>query len=241
MKHRAMGGTAVHTGLSVRSLWLVVLVYGSAMALIVLWQSHRWEEAFATRAVDELASLVGVLVAAGCAAWAARSARSRARRGWLALAIGLLAWAVGGGLWCHQELWLRADDSLLHAMADGILLLFPLGAGEALLLLSIRDSAQSQSRLILDGVIVAMSLLIVSWVGVLDDVVNGGDDSRLIILMHLLVRTITRARDSLRASMALTRFASSRGLHAISRSASSTPASRITRLVVPLPSTVLTS
>ena len=57
----------------------------------------------------------------------------------------------------------------------------------------------------------------------------------------LLVRTITRARESLRASMALTRLASSRGLHAISRPASSTPASRMTRLVVPLPSTVRTS
>ena len=57
----------------------------------------------------------------------------------------------------------------------------------------------------------------------------------------LLVRTITRARDSFRASMALTRFASSRGLQAISRSASWTPASRITRFVVPLPSTVRTS
>ena len=57
----------------------------------------------------------------------------------------------------------------------------------------------------------------------------------------LLVRTITRASESLRPSIAQTRFASSRGLHAISRSASWIPASRITRLVVPLPSTVRTS
>ena len=35
----------------------------------------------------------------------------------------------------------------------------------------------------------------------------------------LLVRTITRALESLRPSIAQTRFASSRGLHAISRSA----------------------
>ena len=57
----------------------------------------------------------------------------------------------------------------------------------------------------------------------------------------LLVRTITRASESLRPSIAHTRFASSRGLHAISRSACWIPASRITRLVVPLPSTVRTS
>lgn len=185
MTQRTIGSVAIQTGLSVRALWLVAVTYASAMALIVLWQSHRWEE-FATRAVDELASLFGVLVAAGCAGWAARSARARARRGWLALAAGLLAWAVGEGLWCYQEFWLRAEDAPLHAMADGILLLFPLGAGAALLLLSIRDSGQSQSRLILDGMIVAISLFIVSWVVALDDVVHGGGGSRLITLMHLL-------------------------------------------------------
>ena len=110
MTQRTIGSVAIQTGLSVRALWLVAVTYASAMALIVLWQSHRWEE-FATRAVDELASLFGVLVAAGCAGWAARSARARARRGWLALAAGLLAWAVGEGLWCYQEFWLRAEDA----------------------------------------------------------------------------------------------------------------------------------
>ena len=122
------------------------------------------------------------------------------------------AWAVGEGLWCYQELWLRAEDAPLHALADGILLLLPLGAGAALLLLSIRDSGQSQSRLILDGMIVAISLFIVSWVVVLDDVVHGGGDSRLITLMHLLanvaVATIAimawaRARPAHRPSLGL--------------------------------------
>ena len=57
----------------------------------------------------------------------------------------------------------------------------------------------------------------------------------------LLVRTITRARESFGRASRSTRFASSRGLQAISRPASSMPASRMTRLVVPLPSTVRTS
>jgi hypothetical protein len=58
----------------------------------------------------------------------------------------------------------------------------------------------------------------------------------------LLVRTTTRtSRPSFLASIADTRLASSRGLHAIRSEASSMPASRITRLVVPLPVTVRTS
>ena len=51
MTQRTIGSVAIQTGLSVRALWLVAVAYGSAMALIVLWQSHRWEDAFAPRAV----------------------------------------------------------------------------------------------------------------------------------------------------------------------------------------------
>ena len=57
----------------------------------------------------------------------------------------------------------------------------------------------------------------------------------------LVFRTIVCAPDSRLASIAPTRLASSRGLQPMNRSASSTPAMRITRSVVPSPSTVRTS
>ena len=212
MKHRAMGAVAIRPRLSVRALWLVAMAYGSAMALTGMWSFHRWQHVFATRAVDEIASLFGVLFAAGCAAWAAFSTRSRARRGWLALMTGLLAWGVGGAIWCYQQLWRQAEETLLHTVADVALLLFPLGAGAALLLLSNRDIGQSKSQLILDGVIVGISLFILSWIAVLSDVVRGGGDSRLWLSMHLLanvaIATIAimawaRARPAYRPSLGL--------------------------------------
>jgi hypothetical protein len=53
-----------------------------------------------------------------------------------------------------------------------------------------------------------------------------------------VVRTIVRAPDSRLTSIAPTRFASSRGLHPMKRSTSSTPALRKVFSVVPSPSTV---
>ncbi len=57
----------------------------------------------------------------------------------------------------------------------------------------------------------------------------------------LVVRTTTIARESFLTSIALTRFASSRDVEAMNSEQSSRPASEITRLVVPLPSTIRTS
>ena len=56
-----------------------------------------------------------------------------------------------------------------------------------------------------------------------------------------MVRTTTRAPLSFLTIIAETRFASSRDVEAMNRLQFWMPASRITRLVVPLPSTVRTS
>jgi hypothetical protein len=58
---------------------------------------------------------------------------------------------------------------------------------------------------------------------------------------RLLVRTTTCAFEMRLTSIALTRLSSSRGLHAISRSASAMPALRSSSRAVPSPSTVRTS
>ena len=60
-------------------------------------------------------------------------------------------------------------------------------------------------------------------------------------VLDAVVRMIVCARESRLTSIAQTRLASSRGLQPMSRSASSTPARRMTWRVVPSPSTVLTS
>jgi hypothetical protein len=70
-------------------------------------------------------------------------------------------------------------------VGDAGYLLFPVDAGAAVLLLSVSDSGQSRKRLLLDGVIVAASMFLISWVTVLDSVFRTGSDTSLAFAVSL--------------------------------------------------------
>jgi diguanylate cyclase len=146
----------------VASLFLIV----ATVAVIWTWQS--WGGVFATNLVGDSASLAGALIAAGCTAWAARSTRGRARRGWLALTAGLVWWSIGAAIWSYYETWRSLDPFPTPSIADIAFLLFPVGAAVALWWLQPASSRQSRIRQILDAVIVATSVIILAWVGLLE-------------------------------------------------------------------------
>jgi diguanylate cyclase (GGDEF)-like protein len=148
---------------------------GTVFVGLWLWQS--WGGAYLTRVVDDVASLAGILFAASCAGFAAVSAHGRTRHGWLAMTMGLLAWAAGEAIWGYYEVWLGYDQSPFPSWADVGYLLFPVGAVVSVLLLSPTERGQSRRRLLLDGVIVAASVFLVSWVLVLQDVFHSGFES----------------------------------------------------------------
>ena len=174
-----------HSGLSGNRLWLVGGVYFALWIVVGLWLWQRWAGAFATRAVDDVASLLGVVFATGCAAWAAWSAHGRMRHGWLAMTAGLLGWAVGEVIWGYYEVALRYEQAPYPSWADAFYLLFPVGAGAAVVLLSPGSSGRSRIRVILDGLIVAASLFLVSWVSVIQSVFDAGGESRLALAVSL--------------------------------------------------------
>jgi diguanylate cyclase len=195
-----------------RRLATVALAYLGTTAFVGVWLWQSWGGPYLTRLVDDVASLAGVLFAAGCAGWAARAATGRARRGWLAMMAGLLAWAVGEVIWAWYEVWLRYEQAPSPSWADAGYLLFPIGAGLAVLLLSVNDMGQSRMRLVLDGVIVAVSVFVISWVTVLESVFHAGGETRLALAVSLaypiadaVIITIawSRAAAAYRPSMAL--------------------------------------
>jgi len=171
--------------LPARSLWLVAGVYFGVVAIIGFWLWQRWGGAFATRVVDDVGSLVGILFAAGCAWWAAQSAGGRIRHGWLAMTAGLLGWAVGEAIWGYYEVVLRYEQAPYPSVADAFYLLYPVGAAVAVVFLSTGNSSRSRIRLILDGLIVAASLFLVAWVTVIGNVFHAGGDSRLALTVSL--------------------------------------------------------
>lgn len=174
-----------HSGLSADRLRLVGGVYFALLIVVGLWLWQRWGGSYATRVVDDVASLLGILFATGCAALAARSAHGRMRHGWLAMTAGLLGWAVGEVIWSYYEVVLRYEQAPYPSWADAFYLLYPVGAGAAVVLLSPGSSSRSRIRLILDGLIVAASLFLVSWVSVIQSVFDAGGDSHLALAVSL--------------------------------------------------------
>jgi diguanylate cyclase (GGDEF)-like protein len=185
MKLRRAAFTGSNSPLPARTLWYVAGVYFGLTTVIGFWLWQRWGGAFTTRAVDDIGSLIGILFAAGCAGWAARSARGRIRRGWLAMTAGLLGWAVGEAIWGFYEVGLRYQQAPYPSVADAFYLLYPLGAAVAVVFLSTGNSGRSRIRLILDGLIVAASLFLVAWVTVIESVFHAGGDSRLALAVSL--------------------------------------------------------
>ena len=111
MDLRRPSGVGLLAGLSSRALRRVTVAYLGATTFVGLWLWQSWGGPYVTRVVDDIASVTGVLFAAGCAGWAARGARGRARQGWLAMMAGLLAWAVGETIWGYYEVWLRHEQA----------------------------------------------------------------------------------------------------------------------------------
>lgn len=171
-------------GVDARLGWLVLGAYAVAAALVVASYLGGWEGAYATRPVDELVLALCLLFGAGCAGYAARSATARQRFGWLAMVTALLGWAVGEVIWAVYEVRPVLAHATDPAAAEVVLLLWPFGAIASLMLLS-RLSRRSPRRLVLDGLIVATSLFVVSWVFVLDKELRVDTGSRVATLAEI--------------------------------------------------------
>ena len=159
-----------------RRLWCVAVAIAAPILVFGLWLGNRWGGASATRTVDDLGLLIFAAAATACSLRAAHKSRSRQRHTWLAMVFGLGAWTVGELIWCYYELWQGLDQTPFPSPADAAFLLFPVGAAAALFLFPIAHRGQSRTRLILDGIIVAGSLFVISWVTVLGSVYRAGGD-----------------------------------------------------------------
>lgn len=198
-------------GLSARMGWLLVGVYGVAALLVVASSLFRWRGAYGTRPVDEAAFALCLLVAGACALYAARFSTGRRRFGWLALVIGLLGWASGEVLWTSYDVRPDIEHATHPAVAEAVFTLYPLGAMLSLALLS-HLSRHSPRRLVLDGLIVATSLFVISWVFVLDKQLREDTGSRLATLIEIFADVVILTTAILMLSRVRSNDLPSRGL-----------------------------
>jgi diguanylate cyclase (GGDEF)-like protein len=209
--NRWTGNPWQRLGLSAGVGWLVVTGYGVAGVLIVIASVGDWEGAYATRPVDEIALAVCLLFGVASGLRAASCSDGRRRFGWLAMVAAQLGWAVGEVIWAVYDVRSQLDHATHPAAAEIVLLLWPFGAMTSLVLLS-NLSRHSSRRLVLDGLILVSSLLVVSWVFVLEKQLRDTSGSRTAtvaqvvndgILMTTAILMLSRGRPGERPSRAL--------------------------------------
>ena len=140
-----------------------------------------WVGESAVRAVDDLLLPLLSAIAALFSVAAAGSAQGRIRSGWVAMAVALAGFAIGEAIWCYDDLILQ--QSPFPSPADGFFLIFPVGVCVALLFFRTPTSRQSQGQILLDGLIVAGSLFIVSWTLVMKQIYEAGAATRLEVVL----------------------------------------------------------
>ena len=131
--------------------------------------------------------LAAIAAAAGCAVAASRRTGRRQHAWWL-LSAGTGSWAGGQAVWSYYEVVLDREVPF-PSLADIGFLAFPLVAGAGLVIWmgSRSDELVARGRDVMDGAIIAASLLVLSWVTVMATVVEqglGGD--------RLLARPVAR-------------------------------------------------
>lgn len=109
------------------------------------------------------------MFANGCAVYAARSARRRQRLAWTVLSIGLAGWTAGQAVWWYVNLGGIPPMTGVSAANIGYVVL-PICALATAVTIPSRDDSRFGIGLLLDGILVAASLLIVLAIVVLGHV-----------------------------------------------------------------------
>lgn len=201
---RWTGNPFLRFGLSRRVGGLLTGGFALAGALVVVSSQAGWEGAAATRPVDEIVIALCLLAGAACSGYAARTSVRRHRFGWLAMVTALLGWAAGEVIWAVYDVRPELAHATHPAAPEVVMLAWPFGAMGAMVLLS-HVSRRSPRRLWLDGLIVATSLFVISWVFVLDRQLHADNDSLLttlpeifndVVLLTTAILMLARGRPS---------------------------------------------
>jgi signal transduction histidine kinase len=164
------------------------LVVSAAVAVVfVVWMQLELGGPWLTQAFSDVVQSVVPLAAAGACFHAARRTpygfgrawTASLRRAWRLLGAACLSWGLGQVVWTYFELVARTDP--FPSLADvGFLCTVPLLVA-GVLAFPTGASARTTARLrtLLDGLLIAVSLLFLSWATVLGDAYHGASTSGL--------------------------------------------------------------
>ncbi len=130
--------------------------------------------------------LAGAALLAGAGAWlCARRHHGPTARFWWLLGAAAMSWSAGQWVWTYYES-VRGEEVPFPSLADvGYLGLPPLAAAALLSLPLAAPGLAGRVRTLLDGLMVAASMLLCSWILVLGPVFRSGVDSFFVQLISL--------------------------------------------------------
>ncbi|HZA09102.1 bifunctional diguanylate cyclase/phosphodiesterase [Mycobacterium sp.] len=190
-------------------------IAAAAGIVFAAWLIMGWGGASTVRIVDDVGLLIFAVFAAVCVGLAAWSARGRQRAAWFCLTLGIVGWVVGEAVRTYYQVVRGMASAPFPSLADAGFLLFPVGACLALVFFPVGYAGRSQSRLVLDGLIVAGSLFFISWVTVLESVYQAGGANRFalglslaypvadLVIITVAVLVLARAPTGQRMALAL--------------------------------------
>ncbi|MDT4987092.1 MAG: diguanylate cyclase [Micromonosporaceae bacterium] len=165
--------------------------------------------------VSDIASTVAGFSAAAACLYAGRRSAGPMRLGWTLIGAGMVCTAAGDAFWAWYETVMGAAVPAVSLADVAYLAQIPLTVAGITAWLGTRRSASDRLRTALDGLIIAGSLLYLSWATVLGTVFHGGGKTPLehaVLLAYpigdvatasmvfIMLRQVDRA---LRASLAL--------------------------------------
>ncbi|GGQ56046.1 putative bifunctional diguanylate cyclase/phosphodiesterase [Couchioplanes azureus] len=138
--------------------------------------------------VAKTISNFGLCAAALCAAVAclirATTLRGRMRAAWILVGLGVLSWA--GGQACAVRLDLLTGTVPLPSEADiGYLGMVVLASAGLFVFPAAAQTLANRARSVLDGLMVAVSLMLVAWIFVVRPLIEAGGDSTLALAVSL--------------------------------------------------------
>jgi diguanylate cyclase (GGDEF)-like protein/PAS domain S-box-containing protein len=138
-----------------------------------------------TQTVSNVALIIAAWAAAAACLRAAARRSGRLRRAWALLGLGMLSWGAGQIAWVWYESVL-GDEVPFPSVADvGYLGLVPLTVAGLLVVPGATQSVANRARSVLDGLMIAVALLLVSWLLLVGPLLTAGADSWLGLAISL--------------------------------------------------------
>jgi signal transduction histidine kinase len=151
----ATNGSRLFRGLSIASV--------ATIALQFAWIHFHFGGEYATTAFTDILGIPAAFAGTAACIWASRSAQTRARRAWVALGAATASWGIGEAIWTYYEVVLRKDAPFPGLADIGFLGLVPLAVIALLAFPTAPHGAAARMRAILDGLIIAGSVLFIAW------------------------------------------------------------------------------